>query len=240
MNAGKPPPDQDADRLGPVAARALRLGGARRYPMSRDKAASMLPLLRGGDEIVWEPRAREDLRCGDLLFYGFVPRGAAGLAPRRDAGGSGAPPALSERVASEILVVHRLVRMRRDGLLRTKGDGRPALDLEPVAFAQVVGVVVALEREGYRISLRGRGAARYAQLARLVSLAGAGTYRVAGLGDGALRRLLLRRQAPFFFRPVAARLQAAVQKLLHVLAFRLFHRIEALPVESEAPPPRAR
>ncbi|MBP7148948.1 MAG: hypothetical protein KBD01_15565 [Acidobacteria bacterium] len=159
-----------------------------------DQTRSMAPLLQGGERLRWR-RPAGTPRRGELVVF------------------AGAPG----------LVVHRVVR-RRAGVLTTKGDARPAADVEHVATSAVIGVVDAIETGAAVTSLRGGGARFYAALATAISLGGAGLYRVAALGDGALRRLLLRREGRAWLRRPAGWVQFGLQALLHALLFRACHR----------------
>ncbi len=134
---------------------------------------SMVPLLEGADRIYWR-RCEGDLNRGDLLIYYQRPAAAA----------------TARGLLHRSLVVHRLIRQRRDGALRTKGDGRPGMDLQDVPREAVLGVVTRVRRGDATISLEGTRARRYALLATWVSAFGAGGYQVASYGDAVLRRLL--------------------------------------------------
>ncbi len=206
--------------------RSIQLPGRGTWRMSRDDARSMLPMFRGGETISWVAVPVAALEPGDLVFYGIpsTRRPAAG-----DAAGDGG--CLAGRLAAGrlTLAVHRLVRIERapgGGVqLRTKGDGRPALDVEPVRPENLVGVVVAFGRDdGASFRLDTEAARRHARRVLLVSRVGAALYRPAVLADAALRRLLLRRFDPRPARALAAGLQALAQRVLHRVAFARAHR----------------
>ncbi|GAB4223117.1 MAG: hypothetical protein Kow0062_22500 [Acidobacteriota bacterium] len=209
--------------------RSIRIAGQGTWRMSREHARSMLPILRGGETIRWRAVAADALEPGDLVFYG-IPASR----PRREPADEGG--ALAGRLAADRLTlsVHRLVRIERsaDGtvLLRTKGDGRPAPDVEPIPEENLVGVVYAFEREGRLYRLDTPAARRHARRVLAVSRLGAAVHRPAVLADAVLRRLTLRRFDPRPFRALAAGAQAAAQRVLHRLAFRRAH-----PPESASP-----
>ena len=99
---------------------------------------SMAPLLRPGDAVWAEPALPASLRRGDVIVV-------------RRAGG---------------LVTHRLVALG-DGEWYTKGDNARHLD-PPVTADAILGRVVAIERGGDRIELRGR---QWAIVSRVLGLA---------------------------------------------------------------------
>jgi signal peptidase I len=99
---------------------------------------SMAPLLRPGDAVWAEPAVPASLRRGDVVVV-------------RCAGG---------------LVTHRLVAVG-DGEWYTKGDNARHLD-PPVTADAILGRVVAIERGGDRIELRGR---QWAIVSRVLGLA---------------------------------------------------------------------
>ncbi len=119
-------------------------------------------------------------------------------------------------------VVHRVIGSRK-GLLVTQGDNRPAPDVEPLAPADVVGVVVGLERDGRRWDLSGRGARFYGGAAALFSLAGGRVYRVAAVLDAGLRRLVPGIADVRFARPAAWFALRGLRAALHLLLFRACH-----------------
>lgn len=152
---------------------------------------SMVPHLRGGDAVLAVPLAARPRR-GDLLLYR----------------------------QKDYWVVHRVLGWvaARDGTdgLRTRGDGRNALDPHLVA-KDVLARVVALRRAGVWRSLEGRPARIYAQLMALhdVFWALAGVVaRKSGLG------------------PAVAAIDLGVLRLVVPLAFPLFHRRIAHPAVS--------
>lgn len=92
---------------------------------------SMVPLLRPG-EVVVVVHSREALRCGQIVAYR----------------------------SGERVIVHRLVRRRREGDLLLAGDSRVLADA-PVLGGAVIGRVVAVEHEGRCVNLESRTAAVY-------------------------------------------------------------------------------
>jgi hypothetical protein len=154
--------------------------------------ASMAPLLRGGDAVAASaggPRAR-----GDLLVF----------------------------LQQDYLVVHRYLgpARTRDGrdCLRTRGDGRNALD-PPLEPGRVRARVVAVRRGGRWTSLGGPGAALFRTL-----MAWHGLFWSAA---GVLAR-------PVGLGGLAAVLDRGVLALAVPLVFPLLHRAAAPPV-SEGP-----
>ncbi len=129
-------------------------------------------------------------------------------------------------------VVHRVVGRRGDVLV-TQGDNRPAPDVEPVAEADVVGVVVAVERDGRRWELAGSGPRLYAAGAALLSLAGGVVYRGAVLADAVLRRLVPAGRDVRATRPVAWFLLRGIRAAFHLLFFRACHG-PGCPLEEDA------
>ncbi len=135
---------------------------------------SMAPLLEGAERIFWrtpEPPPRR----GDVVIYYQRPRG----------GGEG----LSGLI-HRCLVVHRLIRCRREGGMRTKGDGRPQMDLGVLPTEAVLGVVTRILRADGSVSLEGAAARRYGLVIAALSGAGAGVYQLAAYADAVLRRLI--------------------------------------------------
>ena len=119
---------------------------------------SMAPLLHGGDAVWAEPVLPASLRRGDIIVV------------RRE----------------QELVTHRLVAVG-DGKWYTKGDNARHLD-PPMTADAILGRVVAIERRGRRIELRGR---RWAIVSRLLGFASwwqARLFRVGrrvkGMGGG--------------------------------------------------------
>ena len=92
---------------------------------------SMYPVLQSDDSIWVAPVGPEGLRRGDLIVL-------------RQAGG---------------LVTHRVVH-REPGGWRTKGDNRLGLD-PPFSEGEILGCVVAVERDGVRTDLQNRGWGRF-------------------------------------------------------------------------------
>jgi len=90
---------------------------------------SMHPTLRPGDGIEPRPyRAPGEMRAGDVVVY-----------PRP--GGS-------------IDVVHRIIEVRRDGVV-TRGDNNDKVDPYVVPFDAIVGRVTAAKRRNRRVAVRG-------------------------------------------------------------------------------------
>lgn len=210
-----------------VSVLALRQSAERTYPMSMDHASSMLPLLRGGDRIEWQPATIDELRSGQIVFYGYARRDEP---PREIADNV---TSLRDRLAGELLVVHRIAWKRGAEALITKGDGRPALDVDPVAADHVIGRVVAVHREGRVFRLDTSPARAYGRAAWALSLLGAATYRLAAYADAVLGRVTFRRRAPFLMRPLFDRAQRLAQRALHLLAFRACH--PSLPSSAGSP-----
>lgn len=186
----------------------------------------MRPLLEGGETILWRENGKQDAGPGDLLLYGFV----AG-----DSGRGSRPQSASDALAEVplVLAVHRVMRRHEssEGVrFVTKGDGRPAHDLEPVLLEDAIGLVYAFERAGVRWSLEGRGARFYARLAWFTSRVLAPAYRAAALADALLRRLVLGRFDVFVFRPLLAALQRAKHGFFHTLLFRACHNAREVDV----------
>lgn len=153
---------------------------------------SMLPHLRGGDAVLAVPLAARPRR-GDLLLYR----------------------------QQDYWVVHRVLGWvaAHDGTdgLRTRGDGRNALDPHLVA-QDVLARVVALRRGNAWRSLAGRRASVYARLMAWHDLFWAAAGVVAGkLGLGGL----------------VAALDLGLLRLVVPLAFPLFHRRIAPPAVPE-------
>jgi hypothetical protein len=165
---------------------------------------SMAPQFVGGERLAW-CRLEAAPRRGDLLLYLQRP----------------GP------------IVHRLLGRAADGSWRTKGDNRPLRDLLTVPDRDVLGRIVAFERDGAVWSLEGRGARGYARAAALLSQAGDLGYRAAGLGDAVLRRALFflgeRAHGEILRRP-AWWVQRQSQRALHGLLFGACHaRLAELP-----------
>lgn len=172
------------------------------------RTQSMAPLFHGGERLAWR-RPERTPRVGDLLLYLQRP----------------GP------------IVHRVLARRRgpEGRFRTKGDARPMRDLADVRDGEVLGVVIAFERDGEVFSLEGRGPRRYATAAALVSRAGDVGFRAASLGDSILRRPLFFLGDRRYLRRPAWSLQWLSQRALHRLLFRACHpRLPQLPFLGEA------
>jgi hypothetical protein len=170
------------------------LGESGRGGKVRVLGTSMTPTLREGETLEVE-FAPGPLRRGDVLVF-------------RQA---------------DYLVVHRLLGRARMGdgrpCLRTRGDGRVALD-PPLETKRVVGRVVAVERDGTWRSLRGRGARAYALALAIHDLAWAALASlVARRADRALRAAGL--SAPLHGWTAAA--DRSVLRVVHALLFDAVH-----------------
>ena len=132
---------------------------------------SMLPTLPAGSAVRVEPSVRSPRR-GDLVVF-------------RQAG---------------YLVVHRFLGAARTGDLRARGDAARPLD-PPVPPEAVLGVVVAVRRDGEWRSLRGAPARAYAGALAWHGLAWS-WLRSRGLGAAAASadRALLRAADRLLFR----------------------------------------
>ncbi len=203
-----------------AAARAVLAEVRDRGVAVSTETRSMAPLLRGGERLFWQPPEPAP-RFGDIVIFhqpsariareSSRPREGAG--PELDTGGSRSPLAAA---LQRSLVVHRVVWLRRDGCLRTKGDGLPHLDLGAVEPEAVLGVVTRVsEGDGRARRFEGRRARLYGRLAASLSLLGAGGYRLCAIADAACARVL-----PVFRRRVFRRLgsfgQRVVQGTLHL------------------------
>ncbi len=89
----------------------------------RAKGGSMSPFIRNGDVVQLVP-VKGKINLGDVVFY---------------------------RSSYGNTIVHRVVRRRRE-IVITKGDSSPSPD-QPVLSKQVLGRVVAVEKNGWRIRL---------------------------------------------------------------------------------------
>lgn len=120
---------------------------------------SMVPLLQSGDAVWIAPIGPAGLRRGDLVVF----------------------------CRADSLVAHRLVAVDPTGW-RTKGDNRSHLD-PPVADTALLGRVIAIQREGTQIELRGL---RWTVVSRLLGLTGWWEVRLFQMG----RRLFRTEQRP--------------------------------------------
>lgn len=118
---------------------------------------SMAPLVRRGDAVWVAPAEPAVLRHGDVI-----------VVQREDE-----------------LVTHRLVAVR-DEMWFTKGDSVSSLD-PPVNTDAILGRVVAVERDGTQIDLRGL---RWTVVNRLLGLIGWWEVRLFEVGRQVKRRLL--------------------------------------------------
>lgn len=113
----------------------------------RVKGGSMRPWIRDGDVIEIEPVSISDLRPGDVVFY------------RRVQGIKGHIPMTKSQISNSTksLVAHRLIAKYHcyDGRVRLicQGDAIPWPDPE-IKPDEVLGRVVAVNRDGRRITLR--------------------------------------------------------------------------------------
>jgi signal peptidase I len=89
----------------------------------RAKGESMSPLIRNGDVVQLVP-VKGKISLGDVVFY---------------------------RSSYGNTIVHRVVQRRRE-IVITKGDSSPTPD-QPVLSKQVLGRVVSVEKNGWRIRL---------------------------------------------------------------------------------------
>lgn len=199
--------------------RAIQAMGAGTWKLAEVDARSMRPLLRGGETLLWRGLAAEAARPGDLLLYGMLrdrPRDLGEATP------------LSERLAADrlTLVVHRVMAIDAapsgTASFRTKGDARVAMDVERVLAEDAIGVVIAFERDGRRVSLESVQAQRHARLALAISRAGAALAALSSVVDALARRVFFLRRDPFLARFVALGLQRASQEV----AFRLVRPAE--------------
>lgn len=91
----------------------------------KGRGSSMYPFIRNGDTLLIEPKSRNKLCIGDIIFY------------RRPEGQ---------------YIAHRLVRKIEPDTLITRGDNLTYYD-EPVPDRHVFGRVVSIERDGRYRSL---------------------------------------------------------------------------------------
>jgi hypothetical protein len=179
------------------------MGRAGRGGTVRVRGHSMRPTLSPG-EVLAVRFSPDEIRRGDLLLF-------------RQA---------------DYLVVHRFLgpARTREGrsCLRTRGDALIALD-PPLDRANVIGTVVAVQRDGEWIGLEGSRARLYARAVALHDLVW------AAAGVAAVR--VGRRLARLGFGARLARLPAALDWRLLGLAHRLlFHRLHpAVPPPEQAP-----
>ena len=113
-----------------VSTELLKLGYSIRF---RPSGRSMYPTIRDGEAVTVEPVSAPDgIRRGDILLYS----------------------------AERKLTAHRVRLMEKTGdkvFFHLRGDASVSFD-EPVEAAQVLGRVVAVERDGRAIDLTGRRA----------------------------------------------------------------------------------
>jgi hypothetical protein len=196
-------PQETREEFLRLTAQALEALSCGRIEVSR-ATQSMAPLFLGGERLAWR-RTESTPRPGELLLYLQRP----------------GP------------IVHRLLGRVAGGGWRTKGDNRPTCDVQPVADREVLGRIVAFERDGEIFALEGRGARGYARAAAFLSRAGDLGYRAAGLGDAVLRRaffFLGKRADRELLRRPAWWVQRMSQRVLHGLLFDACHaRLAELP-----------
>jgi len=123
----------------------------------RVSGSSMAPLIEPGDVVLVRHARLADLRRGDLLL--IEQEGA--------------------------FLVHRLVAADAHGV-RTKGDNASHAD-SPIAPQDVLGHVVAVEKDGRRIDL---GVGRWLLVNRLLGLLGWGEVQLFTAGRVVKRRLV--------------------------------------------------
>ncbi|MBW2283358.1 MAG: S24/S26 family peptidase, partial [Deltaproteobacteria bacterium] len=130
------------------------------------KGSSMLGTFRPGDLVFAEPRARSDLRPGDIVVY------------RRTGPGG-----------RDVFVAHRAVKIVGNGLL-TRGDNRASGDMEEICLKDLVGVVAEMERNGRKRIVSGgwRGRTR-ARLLHYRGLAVGMVRTLARAGHARTRRI---------------------------------------------------
>ena len=113
-----------------VSADLLSRGYSVRF---RPGGHSMSPTIRDGEAVTVEPIDARDVRRGDIILYRHGRK----------------------------VTAHRVVEVRRGEreppVFVTRGDASAACD-DPVAAAQVLGRVVAVERHERKINLTGRKA----------------------------------------------------------------------------------
>jgi signal peptidase I len=113
-----------------LSVELLRSGQTIRFTPTGD---SMYPTIKDGEPVIVEPLAPAQVRRGDIVLY----QTARGV------------------------IAHRVISIeRQDGALRfrLRGDASQRCD-QPVAASQVLGKVVAVERQGKRrelVSLRAK------------------------------------------------------------------------------------
>ena len=158
---------------------------------------SMFPLFSGGERLHWR-RPRGRVRVGAVLIF----------------------------VQNPGPVVHRVIGRTRGGL-RTKGDGRPGPDRDPVRPDDVLGVVESFEKSGQRFDLTGTRPRVFTLVTVSCSLVGWGVHAVAAAADAVLCRTVPRWGDRRLFRAPAWFLQRQAQRLLHGLLFRPCHPVRS-------------
>ncbi|MFN7964424.1 MAG: S24/S26 family peptidase [Acidobacteriota bacterium] len=159
-----------------------------------DTSRSMIPVLRGGERLHWI-KPSQPPRQGQMLIYVQAP----------------GP------------IVHRVIGRRADGGWRTKGDGRGGFDQQPVTRDELLGVVVAIERDGAVVHVDRLGGRLYARIAAWVSLIGGLLFVMASFSDAALRRLLRRRTHLSLAQVLAWWIGRAAQHAWYTIGFRICH-----------------
>ena len=94
----------------------------------RALGVSMRPFIKNGEIIIVQPLPASKLRVGDIVFFKTDDRG---------------------------LVAHRLISVKADGLLVTKGDATYGFDRE-IKADKVLGKVIAVEKKSGRTVLLNR------------------------------------------------------------------------------------
>lgn len=169
---------------------------------------SMRPTLWGGELLAWEKQS--SLQPGDLIVY------------RLRAEDNPLSPDLKPGV-EQTLVVHRLIGFDPAGRARTKGDGRPNMDVERAAHEDILGRVVAIGRVDRWQSLNNAAARRYGRWMARLSRVHAILFSAASKFDAGLRRLIPGMRDTWIFRRVAWLEQRLAHSLYHRLLFSLCH-----------------
>lgn len=177
---------------------------------------SMVPMLRGGETLAWMRLDHEPI-VGQLMLYRLQPAQQSGAASESDS--------FANQIGQQ-LVVHRVIQRvatEDQPLWRTKGDGRPAADVEMVALADILGIVIALQRGDSWIELQHKPARYYGRIVAISSLMSSKLFTIAQSADGLLRRLVPPLKNRWVLRWIAWRCQQATHLLLHGIFFRVCH-----------------
>ncbi len=172
---------------------------------------SMLPALAPGDEIAWRAVERAP-RVGEIAVFED---------PDAPAGDADCGPAF-------VAVVHRVIGVRPDGTLVTKGDNRATADPAALRADSVIGVVSRTCGPGRAVDFQSRAARAYGRAAAWISAAGDALFRAAEGADAFLVRGS-GEGAPDWSRTACARrvawlAQRGAQRVLHAVAHRACHR----------------